>query len=243
MKSLVHSYFYFFIILAIIAVILACAGRPLNSSYKKIRYIPEEKKQLYISTVYNHTPFKRLGKELRNDLSSYFLTSEEVIFNIDLRVSDLFLEIEIVDYLSNVLAPFATQAKEIRHLINVKVSIKDVITTRPYVSDVSIQASYLQKVEVDETIEDEHEIKKKLFKKVAKNIEHLIRTGNVLINSQFGYEGLEQKGTWLDNNKKLLGIKENPTRYGSLYENQTESFESNRIQKVNQLDKKGFQKY
>ena len=248
MKSF-HSFHrdFFFIVLLIPLVLLnlSCAGKPINTKYKKIRYIPEEKRYMYIGTIYNHTPFKRLGRQLRNSLSTHFLNSPEVIFNTALKSSDLFLETEIVDFLIDVLSPSTIKGNiEMRHLIRVRISIKDVKTTKAYINNVNIQVSHLQKIKDGEKMGNEDEVKRKLFGKIAKNIEHLIHTGNVLINSQFGYEGLEEReGTWLEKNKDLFGIKENTNLYGSLNEDQTKISESNRIEKINQLDQKGFQRY
>ena len=130
--------------------------------------------------------------------------------------------------------------------MSLTVSIKDISSKKVYVDEVQFQSSHLQtttNLSQPEYERYEKEAKAKLFAQVGDNIEHLIRTGNVLIRSQFGYEGLEEKeGTWLEKNRRL-GLENRQSTYGTaLEEHHTNASraESNRRREIDRLDKEGF---
>ena len=70
-------------LLVLTLISFSCAGKPVTPK-KKLRYIPEEKKILYISTIYNRTASKGLETELRSHLIDYFFSSDEATYSLNL---------------------------------------------------------------------------------------------------------------------------------------------------------------
>ena len=223
-----------------------CAGKTILPEVKSIRYIPKDKKTIYIATVYNYTTSTDLGLDIKEQLIDFFLNSDEVSYEPSLKTSDLFLEVEVSDFITNELDRLSSQnSREIRYLINLKASIKDVKTKKIYLDGVEFQASHLQKIDSYQIAPYNEDVKQKLFVKVAKNIEHLIRTGNVLINSKFGYEGLEEpQRTWLDKTTQSLGINKSLDTYGKPFEpTQENNDETNRLKEIDRRDREGLNRY
>lgn len=226
---------------------ISCAGKPINSPSKRIRHIPETEKTVYIGMIYNHSSFRGIERDLRRYLMDYFFTSEELISSIDLYNSDVFLEIEIKDFVTNdllVAFPNSLNKKTI-YLLSLKVSFKDIQTKKIYVDGVEFKSSFLQETTLDKNGGYGKNVKKELFKEVGRNIEHLVRTGNVLIRSKFGYEDLKEKEkTWLEENRKASSFSNNIYQYGAIVkERSTNLTEKDRLQEIKRRDKHGFRSY
>ena len=211
---------------------------------KELRYIPKNKATLYFHSIYNYTSQEHLEEDIRTYLQAYYRGQGEVLIEPELKKADLFLELEVDRFVSNELPVPPHLPRKTHYLISVKATIMDVQTRQAYVEGAAFHTSCIQEVSSKEISGYNEEVKRDLFAKIGRNLDHLIRTGNVRIQSHFGYEGLEdERETWLDRNWNALRLPSPLPRYGIPDEEQgslsNSEAESHRRLEIDRRDRYG----
>ena len=213
--------------------LVSCAGKQI--SQEKLRFIPPDKKTIYVSSVINYTSFLELEQELGNYIIDYYRIGGELAFEPVLRQADVYLEIEIKEYFTNNIPVLPTHPPKSRFFMKLKVNLKDIKNKTVYVDGAKLELSSISELDRNFIEDSIKRAREALYEKVCENIDKLINDGYVVVKSQFGYEGLEKKD-------KPFFNKTIENTYGNVNESRFEEEarqETNRQRKIDRLDREG----
>jgi hypothetical protein len=185
-----HRRFLPFLLLAGIAGFFgACAGKQLEQV--RVRFIPESRHTVFIGLPINNTALPELPRMLQDGLSEHYQTSRELTLTRDFPSADLYLELEIVQWLESPALDLKTGTRgQGRYLLKCLASFRDIKTREYYLKEKTIEISLLgPNRRAGEPLSPD--VVRPLLARMAYSLDSLVVSGSAPVIGQYGYEGLE----------------------------------------------------
>ena len=175
-------------------MLLSCTGKQYHQSSNSNvgRFIPSVYKSIYIADVYNYTQLPGLAQNLRKELIRHFQNSKLLSHEPTLKNSDVFLEIELLQYRSNEVFLIHRQLNGIQIKLETTLKMTDVKKKVDFLSDKKITVEVVSDYQELENYGESY-LQERLYKKLASYLDNIINYGNIKESSLNGYEDLESK--------------------------------------------------
>ena len=215
-------------LLAVIILLYGCAGKQLWES--KTRFIPEDKKTIYVGMIYNETSCIDCEKELFDELINHFKYRSELQLAPSVKISDTVFKTRIIAYTYEIIDYYEDQKineKNIRIYLKTEINIQDQVQKKYYFPEGRIIES--SAVFLKNSSFAEKEARSSLYKAVTENIESLIKTGNMATYSKYGYEdvrGRKNETFYIKNAEEMRSMKEENARESEIIRKKDEKGKS-----------------
>lgn len=210
--------FFTLLLFVSIVTIFGCAGKQLQQ--KSARFVPENKKNIYIGSILNRTtePFQ-LETSLTDFLTEYYRYSLLIKQTPSFSEADLYLQVQINNFVySEIFATkYKLQKRTFRFYITFSISLKDIKTKETIILDKSLHLPYIVELEdyeynllISASLLPER-VKTFFFTILAQNIDNLITNGTMISDEKIGFEGLDDKKSTFPQ----FGAVDNVTEYNN----------------------------
>lgn len=209
----------------------------------RVRFIPESRHTVFIGLPINNTALPELPRLLQDGLSEHYQTSRELTLTRDFPSADLYLEIEILQWLETGTLDLKTGAQgQTRYLFKCQASFRDIKTKEYLLKEKPIELSLLGPSRRNgEAIPPA--VSRPLLARLAFSLDCLVVGGNAPVIGQYGYEGLEDNvgRSWferqnLGNDTRSRDFRDRPE---SDFTSLSNDVESNRLRSILDRDRRG----